>query len=88
MTCICDARFSGIDEAEFCARGCPNCYCENMTFEEKINYLAEDLVMDASAIASHLQVTGATADRWLQGLSEPHKYMQEGVIKALAELQK
>ena len=25
--CICDARFSGLDEAEFCARGCPNCTC-------------------------------------------------------------
>ena len=25
--CICDARFSGMDEAEYCARGCPSCTC-------------------------------------------------------------
>lgn len=25
--CTCDARFSGVDEAEYCARGCPDCYC-------------------------------------------------------------
>lgn len=27
--CVCDARFSGNDEAEYRARGCPSCSCES-----------------------------------------------------------
>ena len=29
--CVCDARFSGIDEAEYRARGCPSCECAHLT---------------------------------------------------------
>lgn len=88
MTCICDARFSGVDEQEYCARGCPSCYCHDMTFSEKINYLADDLKMDWKAIANHLKVTGPTVNRWMKDLNEPHEYMIPGIIKALAELQR
>ncbi len=27
MECKCDARLSGVDEGEYCARGCPSCIC-------------------------------------------------------------
>lgn len=27
--CTCDARFSGVDEQEYAARGCPECVCEH-----------------------------------------------------------
>lgn len=30
IDCLCDAQFSGRDEAEYCARGCPSCSCEHI----------------------------------------------------------
>ena len=34
--CRCDARFSGVDEAEYAARGCPSCTCEWRSDFEKL----------------------------------------------------
>ena len=36
VDCQCDAWWSGRDEAEYCARGCPSCSCGNMEETEII----------------------------------------------------
>lgn len=40
MICVCDARFSGNDASEWCARGCPSCICHRKEFKEVLLKLA------------------------------------------------
>jgi hypothetical protein len=44
MKCQCDASWSGRDEAEYCARGCPSCTCGMIDYKAKTPLLSFDVV--------------------------------------------
>lgn len=39
--CLCDARWSGIDELEYSACGCPNCSCKHLAALARLQALVD-----------------------------------------------
>lgn len=80
--CTCDARFSGNDEAEYKARGCPNCVCTSTPPKAREFWIADEYENVAGAYSTEAE---ALKQAWC---NDPENVTHVIEYSRVAELEK